>query len=562
MPAAQCILGLAMNTAAEIYTRRFEADTRNAVAVNEKVLKKILHLNRDSAYGCLHKFQTISNVREYKQKVPLTTYNDYEPYIERMVTGEKNILTSFPVIYFGLSSGTTGRQKLIPVTSVSRKLVNTHMMLLTQGILHRSIPGHRSDRRGLLLMNSARNGSTSGGIPVGAATSSGMASMKAITPYLWTSPPEILELTDQRTALYLHLLFALREKELGFINAPFPSSILQLFRILEEEWSSLAADLAEGSLSEHLNLEPEIRKALQKRLLPDSSRAEQLASEIGRGMSGIALRLWPRMQYICCVAGGSFKIYMDKLQLYTGQLPVYSAVYGATEAMVGIAIRPGEASYVLTPRTAFFEFIPADQLDESNPVTLNLNQLEPGQSYEVVVTNYAGFYRYRLGDIIKVTGYFNNSPVIEFLQRKGQLLNLVGEKTLEEAVYFALGRAARQLGFILVDYTTALDLDTSPGRYLFFVEVLNPEKLADMTRCRYILEKALEEANPRYGVNLKAGRIGNLSLRVVKPGTFKELQQRLISKGASMNQVKVPRLVEDEKLLQFLSRSVIKINAN
>ncbi|MGB9825556.1 MAG: GH3 auxin-responsive promoter-binding protein, partial [Desulfofundulus sp.] len=229
----------------------------------------------------------------------------------------------------------------------------------------------------------------------------------------------------------------------------------------------------------------------------------------------------------------------------------------ATEAMVGIAIRPGETSYVLTPRTAFFEFIPADQLDKSNPATLNLNQLEPGQSYEVVVTNYAGLYRYRLGDIIKVTGYFNNSPVIEFLHRKGQLLNLAGEKTLEEAVYCALGKAARQWGCVLVDYTTALDLDTSPGRYVFFVEVLNPEGLTDMTQCRDVLEKALEEANPRYGANLKAGRIGNLSLRVVKPGTFQELQQRLIAKGASMNQVKVPRLVEDQKLLQFLSRSVI-----
>lgn len=558
MAVVQKILGFTMNVAADAYRRKFEGDTRRAAEVNQAVLKEILQLNSESEYGRKYQFSSIISAADYQKKVPLTSYEDYRPYIERMANGETNILTSLPVIYFGLSSGTTGKSKLIPVTAESRKVVNSHMMLLTQGILLKAVPGTRNCGRGLFLMNSVRTGSTAGGIPTGAATSGGMNSMQFIVPYMWTSPPEILQLADQRTALYLHLLFSLQEINLAYINAPFPSPILQLFRLLEEEWPNLVQDLGEGKINKHLELAPEIRLQLARRMRPDAVRADQLASEAKRGMENIAHRLWPKILYICCVAGGSFSIYMDRLRRYTGGIPYYSAVYGSTEAMLGICTRTNDITYVVTPRTAYHEFIPAEESEMPKPTVLSLEQLEKGESYEVVVTNHAGFYRYKLGDVIKVVDYYNSSPVVEFLYRKGQLLNVAAEKTQEAAVLAALKNAARQWGSDLLDYTTSIDLDGPVGRYVFFVEVHDPEKATDITTWQEILEKALQETNPRYGAGIEAGRIGNLLLQIVAPGSFQRLKQELILRGASENQVKIPRLLSDKGLKDFLAQLTLK----
>jgi len=558
MSMLQKILCFAMTAAAGSYRRKFEADTLKATQANQAILKEILKLNSASEYGRKYQFSSIKSVADYQAKVPLTSYEDYRPYIERMSNGETNILTSLPVIYFGLSSGTTGKSKLIPVTAASRRVINSHMMLLTQGMLYQVIPETRHCGRGLMLMNSVRAGSTSGGIPTGAATSGGMNSMRFIVPYLWTSPPEILQLADQRTAIYLHLLFALQAKDLAYINAPFPSPILHLFRLLEEEWPQLAEDLAKGAISQHLKLEPEIRGQLEKRMRPDAERAEQLAEEAAKGMADIARRLWPNLLYICCVGGGSFNIYMARISRYTGQIPYYSAVYCATEAMIGICTRLNDVTYVVIPRTAYYEFIPEDEAENSKPTVLNLDQLEKDKSYEVVITNQAGFYRYRLGDVIKVVDYYNGSPVIEFLYRKGQLLNVAAEKTQEAAVLAALKNAAAQWGTDLVDFAAAIDLDGDVGRYVLFVEVQDPEKITDLSEWQVILEKTLGEANPRYAAGIKEGRIGSMLLQIVQPGSFQLLQRELILRGASENQVKIPRLISDEGLKSFLTQLALK----
>ncbi len=558
MSVIQKTLSYVMAAASGYYRKKFEKDTLQAVEVNRLVLKEILNLNKTSEYGRKYQFSSISSSSDYKERVPLTTYEDYRPYLERMANGEKNILTSLPVIYFGLSSGTTGKSKLIPVTALSRKVVNSHMMLLTEGILQQAVPGARNSSRGMMIMNAVKTGVTAGGIPTGAGTSGGMNSMRHIIPYLWTSPPEVMQLTDQPTAIYLHLLFALQEKDLAYISAPFPAPILQLFHTLEEHWPNLKRDLAEGSISQHLNLEPEIRNQLVKRLRPDAGRAEQLEKEIKKGAEDIACRLWPKLLYISCVAGGSFSIYIDKLRRYTGPIPVYSAVYSATEAMIGICTGINDVTYVITPRTAYHEFIPVDETESPNPTVLGMDELEEGKSYEVVITNHAGFYRYRLGDVVKVVGYYNKSPVVEFLYRKGQLLNLTGEKTQEAAVLAALKNATKHWDCDLVDYTTAVDLNGSLGRYVIFVEVRNSEKITGITSWQAILQRALEEANPRYRAAIEARRIGGLVLHVVQPGTFHRLQRELMSRGASANQVKIPRVLKDESLISFLSESTLK----
>lgn len=550
-------MNTAYNLGARFFCWKFLQDTKRAGEVNRKVLQDILALNAETVYGRCHNFAGIRDAAEFKQKVPLTDYTDYELLIERIKLGEEKVLTAEPVSYFGLSSGTTGKQKFIPTTDRSRRIINLNMMFLQHGMLGKILPEAHKGDKGCLLMNMVEAGNSSTSIPTGAGTSSGVKSMQKMFPYFWTSPLEVLQISNQKAANYLHLLFALREQDLAYIGAPFPSAIVQMFGVLEESWTQLVKDLAHGTIDDDLPIEVELKEALSQKLTPDPKRAAQLQLEFGQGIEGIAKRVWPKMVYISCVTGGSFNIYMDKLRYYTRGLPVYAAIYGATEALIAVADKLDAATYAVTPRPAYYEFIPLDQSEKSSPHAYDLDQLKIGESYEIVITNYSGFYRYRLGDVVKVVGQFNRTPVIEFLYRKGQLLNLDGEKTPESAVQHALQAALNTFGFSVEDYTVEQDLHGSVGRYRFFIEINNLDTGRLPEQLRKELEKTLGEANPRYRAGLQAGRIAPLELCPVRPGTFQALRRVMLQKGASQNQVKIPRVVKDGTLLTLLQKNIL-----
>lgn len=543
---------------ADFFYKKFVQDTVKAGDVNRAVLNEILQGNSETVYGSLYQFGIIRSTADYKLVVPLTSYSDYENYVEEIAAGHENVLTTDKVKYFGLSSGTTGKQKRIPTTAKTRKIINMSMMFLQHGSLSRALPAARTGGKGLLLMNMLQSGNTAVGIPTGSGTSGGMQSMKKMLRYFWTSPLEVLAIKDQQVANYLHLLFALRERSLAYMMSPFPSGIVQLFGVLEKQWPELLSDLAKGTISPHLTLDSEVRNQLTERLKPDQLRAEELERELRKGMQGIAQRVWPKMSYASCVVGGSFGIYLDRLRYYIGDLPIFSAIYGATEALIGIATHVNDVSYVVTPRSAYFEFIPLQESVDPNPTTFDLDELNVGEMYEVVVTNYSGFYRYRVGDVIKVVGHSHQSPVIEFMYRKGQLLNVAAEKTSEQAVQFALSTTTKAVGVVLEDYTVTLEVDDVVGHYLFYIEVNEPVITPDKAlEIRNTLEKCLGEANPRYLAGVKAKRINEVDIHFVRAGTFQTLKQELLKRGASLNQVKIPRLIQDPLLIQLLEKNKI-----
>ncbi len=562
--------------AADSFYQRFQKDTRQAGMINRRVLSQILQQNAETVYGKLNGFAQVPpfDSQAYKKQVPLTDFEDYEPYIEEIAAGKANVLTADPVLYFGLSSGTTGKQKRIPTTAYSRKIVNLSHMFQQQGLLRRALYSARRGGKGLMLMNMSGAGSTqpginteadgtAPGIPAGSGTAGGVKSMQKILPYFWTTPPEVLSIGDQAAANYLHLLFALTETNLTYMMAPFASGICQLFGVLEQKGPQLAKDLQEGRLDPNLKLEPRLRQILESKLKPNPGRGAELEQELAQGLKGIAPRLWPKISHVSAVAGGSFGIYTDKLKYYIGDTPIYSAIYAATEAMIGLAPEVNKPIYVVSPRAAYFEFIPIAESESIDPPTLDLDELQVGQSYEIVVTTYAGFYRYRLGDVVKAVGTYNASPIVEFLYRKGQLLNLTGEKTSETAVQEAIGQTVKSLNLVLEDYTVVLGLDTGTANYNFFLEVSENLGLAatgparsDLAKLKSALESNLRQANPRYAAAVKGNKLSPCTVQLVQAGTFQKIRLELIRRGASPNQAKVPRLLKDPSLLNLLAENI------
>src|SRR5690349_11430384 len=111
------LMQLSVVAGGSVFRRRFIAQCKQAARVNEALLMQILAQHQDTAFGREHGFARLTTPQAFKAALPLTTYDDYQPYVERIAQGEANVLTSEPVVHLGLSSGTTGKQKMIPITA-------------------------------------------------------------------------------------------------------------------------------------------------------------------------------------------------------------------------------------------------------------------------------------------------------------------------------------------------------------------------------------------------------------------------------------------------------------
>lgn len=161
-----------------IVKKKFNRETENCRITNQGVLFNILRKNGKSEIGNRFQFQNINSIEHFKKQVPLTEYVYYESYIMRMANGEKNILTSEKVEYFGHTSGTTGKQKLIPATKKSRKVASKYMTLLTNKFCYDNFKASWNYGKGLMIADIVITTYTKGGVPICSATSCGMSSMK------------------------------------------------------------------------------------------------------------------------------------------------------------------------------------------------------------------------------------------------------------------------------------------------------------------------------------------------------------------------------------------------
>ncbi|CAN6330433.1 unnamed protein product [Urochloa humidicola] len=264
--------------------------------------------------------------------------------------------------------------------------------------------------------------------------------------------------------------------------------------------------------------------------------------------------------------------YVPTLNYYSGGLPIISMMYASSECTIGINLQPmcdpAEVSYTIMPNTAYLEFLPVDAAAEhATPSQLvELANVEVGCEYELVVTTYAGLCRYRIGDILRVTGFHNAAPQVRFVRRSNVVLSIESDKTDEADLQRAVERAAALLqrhgGVNVLDYTSRTCTETIPGHYIIYWELLavkdGNESVDDgdvLERCCLEMEEAM---NAVYRQSRVAdGSIGPLEIRVVQPGTFEELTDYAVARGASMGQYKVPRCITAPPDIELLDSHVI-----
>ena len=552
--------------------KRFEISCQNAAKTNEQLLLQILSHNTNTIYGIERNFDSITCREEYREHHPLTNHSDYQTYIQRMEMGEANVLFHDPIKMFGVTSGTSGSHKLVPVVKRQRKLFFTEGIGVVFDTMVRGVNSNGVTwpnlQKSCKLMYTPEYTQTKNGVRIG-PNSSAPGDNTALLE-LYSTDRDAWAIQDDRQLLRLHCFYALLDRNLGIIESNFASGVFNFFECIDLYWDELVTAIETGTLPESLVFaDNTLKNKLEAKLRPNPQRAAELTKiRTTTSNHAFARQAWPYLHTIMANETGSFGIYGTKLRMeWIGdEIPIYSPIYAATEGLLGVNPDYSGKAFVLHPLALFFEFIPIEETNQESPSTIFLEQLEPGNCYEVIITNLAGLYRYRLGDVIQCIGYQGESPLVKMAYRKGQFLNAMQEQTSEQAFYEALtSTVTDKWKMKLGEYTTVeyfLHSRDRRPRYTVYVELYNAHDNAPITRKLSShemdqLDQQLCQINPAYGKFRSKGRMHRIDVFVVQSGTFREMRHTMVQElGCNPSQLKQPRVTRHERLISLLEQKM------
>ncbi|OVA14430.1 GH3 auxin-responsive promoter [Macleaya cordata] len=576
--------------------------TTNADEIQKQVLYEILFAHVE--YLQRHGLDGHTDRETFKKVIPVVTYEDLKPDITRIANGDTSpILCAHPISQLFTSSGTTGGEfKLMPTINNTKEQSERRQLFfgLVTPIISQYFPGQEKGK-GMFFMFVKEETKRRGGLVQRSAVTGLLKSSQFKErphDYLGnlTSLYETLLCGDSYQSMYSQLLCGLYQNNLVLrVGAFYAYGFILVISFVQQHWTLLCNDIRTGTLDARIT-DPSMREAILMKVLtkPNPELAEFIEAECSKdSWQGIITRLWPNTKYIDAVISGTMSQYVPALDYFSNGLPILSIRYLASEGSFGLNLnplcKPNEVSYTLIPTMAYFEFLPIERNNDGRAIIITANSLneeeklrqqrlvdlvdvELGKEYELVVTTYAGFYRYRVGDVLRVAGFKNKAPQFKFVGRENVALSIDVEKTneveLQNAVTNAVVNHLIPLGVSLEDYTTYADTSTIPGHYVVYWELRGPYYVNHATassssfipqsvfeECCLTIEESLNSAYRLLRVSEKS--IGPLEIKIVETGSFDKLMENAISRGASISQYKTPRCVKFAPIVELLNSRVL-----
>ena len=478
---------------------RVENWSRHPVAVQREVLQELVTAAQHTSFGKKHKFSTLFTLKEFKKMVPIHSYEDMKPYVERMMDGEENILWNTPINWFAKSSGTTSdKSKFIPISDES--LQDNHFKASKDVLAtyYNNFPG--SDLltgKSLVVGGSHQLNKMNEEIQYGDLS----AVLMQNTPFWgqWLRTPELsIALLDE-----------------------WEDKIEQLAAITAEENVTSLAGVPTWTL------------LLLKRIL--AIKGKTTIKEV-----------WPNLE-LYITGGVSFVPYREQFDKIFGAKINYLEIYNASEGFFAGQQCPDDDGMLLfTEHGIFYEFMPVDQYGQNNPQTVGLDKVAIGKNYALVISTTGGLWRYLVGDTIQFTSL--HPYKIKVTGSLKHYMNAFGEEVIVDNSDNAIAIAAEKTGSIVNDYTAApvFFSEHANGAHEWLIEF---EKKPDNLQQFIIeLDSALKNCNSDY----EAKRHRDIALRlpivhILPKGHFTKW---LHSKNKVGGQHKVPRLSNERVILE------------
>jgi hypothetical protein len=468
--------------------------------VQEECFRNLIQSAEYTEWGKQYGYKDISNSKQFKERVPVQTYDTLKPYIERMLAGEQNVLWPSEIKWFAKSSGTTNdRSKFIPVSEES--LEECHY------------------KGGKDLLSIYCNNRPDTKIFTGKCLVLGGSS----------------QINQLNTDSAYGDLSAVLIKNLPFWAEFYrtPDQSITLLENFEEKVEKIARATLEVNVT-NISGVPTWNVVLAKRILELSGKSN-------------LLEVWPNLE-LYFHGAVNFTPYREQFkQLIPSDSMYYLETYNASEGFFGIQDLPNsEEMLLMLDYGIYYEFLPMENFGEENPKTLSLDEVELDKNYALIISTNAGLWRYQIGDTIKFTSLAPHR--IQITGRTKHFINAFGEELIIDNAEKALKKACSATQSSIRDYTACpvYFKGNEAGAHEWIIEF--EQEPNDLSRFTEILDQQLRALNSDYD----AKRYKDMALRMPQihlapEGTF---YQWMKTRGKLGGQHKVPRLANERKYVE------------
>ncbi|WP_405590602.1 GH3 auxin-responsive promoter family protein [Streptomyces sp. NBC_01190] len=501
-----------------------------------RVLNDLLEFNAGTQYGTQHGFGRIRTLDDYRKAVPVQTYADLEPWIERAASGEPNVLSADRPAVFFTSSGSTGAHKKIPVTPRFMRTTFFPFYYAAWAPLIEHFPDVLDHPGAVLNLKHdplAAPPTTASGRPhVGASqvdfgTAFGEPlSAEPGTGAPWATLPVPLAADQHAEKMYLRLRLAV-ESDVRCVIGINPAMVAALPYQLNLWWPRIVKEVRDGTLGGLAHG------------TPNPARAAELEHLADRHATVLPAHIWPNMRALFCWTTGLASLYLPRLREEFGAgVTALPAPVAASEGPVGVALDRHRSAGSLVVNASVYEFADADGDLGPDTVTLQPHQLEPDRDYHVVFSHVGGLYRYAVGDVVRVVDHQDGVPRLEYTGR-GNRSDHAGERLRDAQVIRALHSALDATGLELRN--AACRVAASPGQpagYEFAVAQRTVWSQDESDRFTARLDEALHRESDGYRTARTHGRLSAPALLRLDPEAFLRDWQAQVESGIRPTQVK------------------------
>ncbi len=495
--------------------RRFEKTTKHPEEVQLKLLRRILNANQRTAYGLHHGFGGMRSVEEFQKGVPIADYERLRPWVERLKEGQRGVLTAENPYMFNMTSGTTGQPKLIPATAATGHMTKR----LSRLWLYRCLVDHPKvlDHKAVVIVSPAIEGHTESGVPFGSASGNIYKNASWVIRRRYAVPYPVFTIKDFEAKYYAIMRFAI-EQRVSLVATPNPSTVLRLITTADRYRDLIVKDIHDGALSRDFDISVEVREEVKAQLRANPKRARTLERMVADSGSLRPEDYWPELALVGCWKGGSVGSTVERLRPWFREgLPFRDIGYLSSEASVTIPIDDEGCRGIPALGVNFYEFIPEDDMGSAKPRVLTVGQLENGKSYYIILTSSNGLYRYDINDVVRVSGFHNETPMLEFLRKGRDMVNLEGEKLHVSQLIQAVTAAQESVG-VRVEYYRAVGR-AEESRYILQME-FKESSVADETAVSLgrAIDDGLSGLNIEYEQKRRSGRLHSPLIQIMRGG--------------------------------------------
>ena len=472
------------------------------IEVQQETLLKLLKFARNTEFGKKYDFNSIKSVYDFKKNIPISTYEDIEPTIEKIKKGQQNLLWPTEIKWLAKSSGTsTGKSKYIPVSKEA--IENCHY----------------KGGKDLLALYYNNNSNTK------------LFQGK----HLIVGGSSNINLMNKD--VYFGDLSAIIVENLPWWCEWRRTPKKQI--TLLDDWEKKISAMAKTTVHEDVHI-----------LAGVPSWTLVLLNKIVENSNGKTIKeIWPNLE-LYMHGGVSFEPYQEQFEkLLNFPNMNYVQTYNASEGFFGIQDeKSSESMLLMLDYGVFFEFLPVNDLMQKHPKTLSLEEVELNKNYALIITTNSGLWRYLIGDTIKFTSL--NPFRFKVSGRTKNFINAFGEEWVIENAETAIAFACKETRASIVDYTVGpvFMQNGNQGTHEWLIEFKVPP--SNFQKFKEILDEKLQLINSDY----HAKRKGNLNMcspiiRPMKKNTFYEWFK---NNGKLGGQHKIPRLSNNRSIIDAL----------